>query len=409
MAKEKQEKRTYSTGSIRDLGEGRWRLYVSVGKGLGGKRRRPSKVVEAKNKREAERLLKKFIAEVESSQYVEKMTLNGLLDLFLEEKVSTLAPRTQVWYVDFLRRTRGALGDVQLAKLTPRMINRFYAALADPETPPFCTSDKTGKPLPNGLSGETILHHHRALVAALNWGYKNELIERPIADKLDPPSSDTGEKRALTDAEIERFMSVLSLKSIRIKAFYALALATGMRREELCALEWKHIDFPAGKISIEQAMIEVRGKIQIGPTKNPKSVRKIDVDPDAMGLLKEWRAEQVRQRLKWPGEWSGGDFVFTTKYATPVSLNDASRQAVKIFKEANIEGVSLHNLRHTCVTQMLAAGIPASDVAAYVGHASTQMTLDVYGHAAEEYSRRCAETMNGFLKIGARLAHGEKT
>lgn len=67
-----------------------------------------------------------------------------------------------------------------------------------------------------------------------------------------------------------------------------------------------------------------------------------------------------------------------------------------------------NTLRHTCVARLLAEGIPASDVAAYVGHASTQMTLDVYGHAAEGRAKFCAETLRNALQIDQRLVSTAK-
>jgi integrase len=180
-----------------------------------------------------------------------------------------------------------------------------------------------------------------------------------------------------------------------------------MRRVELCALEWGNVDLPVGVILIVQVTTDVRGKNEVSKTKNRISMRKITVDPDTAALLKRWRAEQLSQRIKWFEPWEG-DFVFTTRSGSPISLSDASRYAAVVFKDAQIEGVSLHNLRHTCVTRLLAAGVPASDVAAYVGHASTQMTLVVYGLAAENYAGTCADIMQSTLKIGTWLAHTVK-
>jgi len=391
-------KRTYSTGCAFDLGDGKWLLRVSAGTGLGGKRLRPTKTITAKSKYEAERQLKKYIAEIDSLSNKEKMTLNALLDLFMAEKVAGLAPRTRVWYEDTLRRVRGALGSVLLSDLKPRNIGTFYMALADETAKPFYVNPETKRPLKNGLSSETILHHHRALSAALNWAYENELMDTRIEDRVHPPTTDTEEMRVLTIDEINRFTTALAKRSIRWQAFYTLALVTGMRREELCALEWKHIDTQAGTIRIEQATADVRGKNQLGNTKNRSSSRTIEISSETITLLKQWRAEQIQQRLKWYGAWEG-DFVFTTFSGEPVKLGKASLTAKQILAEASIEGATLHSLRHTCITRLLAAGIPVPNVAAYVGHASAKMTLDVYGHKAEEYAASCATVMQSVIRI----------
>jgi integrase len=59
--------------------------------------------------------------------------------------------------------------------------------------------------------------------------------------------------------------------------------------------------------------------------------------------------------------------------------------------------VRLHDLRHTAATLALAAGVPVRDVADNLGHASPSITLDIYGHAVPEGSRRVADAMDRAL------------
>ena len=82
--------------------------------------------------------------------------------------------------------------------------------------------------------------------------------------------------------------------------------------------------------------------------------------------------------------------MFTTLDGGPRDPNLVSKFYAKIFRAAAIEGATLHSLRHTCATHLLQQGLAPNDVASYMGHSSTRMTLDVYGHAGQAMAQRCA-------------------
>lgn len=398
-SREAKEKRTYSTGCVFELGDGKWLLRVSAGTGLGGRRIRPSRTIYAKSKSAAERELKKFLAEIDGRVSNDTLTVRQLYEIFKEDKLSTLEESTQLWYERLFRRINGALGHIVLHDLRPKDIEKFYGALADPKKKAFYRDPETKKEYKNGLSGESILHHHRALSACLTWAYKNSLMDRKIIDRVSPPTSDTKKKRALTKSEIDALQEALKTERPVWQAYFTLALATGMRREELCALEWNRVNFDANTIRVKRAMKEVRGGNKPGATKTRGSNRTIKVSKTAMAQLKAWRAKQLEECVAWPEPWDG-EYVFTSESGKPIALARCSNKAKKLFKKAGIVEASLHTLRHTCVTYLLSSGIPANEVAAYVGHSSAKMTLDVYGHAAEDYASRCAEEMSTLLKIG---------
>ena len=194
------DRRTYSTGSYQKLENGKYRLFVSGGTGLGRKRVRRTKTVQARSDREAERLLKAFQAEIDALTNKEKMTVNAMLDLFEEDRLETTSIRTQEWYRETLRRVRAALGHMDLQELRPKDVHAFYRRIADPKSAPL-------DGLSGGLSPTYVLHHHRALKAAMAWAYKNDLTDRNIMDKVTSPKSEpVREKRALTDEEIQRIL-----------------------------------------------------------------------------------------------------------------------------------------------------------------------------------------------------------
>ena len=414
----KNGKRTYETGSYTRIDESKVRLFASAGTGLGNRRQRYSKTVVAKTDAAAERALKNFVKEVEGRS-ADQLTVNGLIDEFTELHVSTLAPQSQRWYADTFRRIRGALGHIQLADLKPGMIEKFYKALACETSKPFwyeTMKDKDGKevkkPLKNGLAVSTIGHHHRALAAALHWGYQKEYIATPIIDRASPPSGKKTDKRALSDAERKAFLVALDEEAARCamsvkdakrdvqtaswELFGRLALATGMRRGELCGLLWDDISYPKMHICHNLQSIKKEGLV-LGSVKTVTSDRWLELPEDLIAQLKTWKSVQAQHALRF--KLGTPKYVFTNLDGGPRDPVHVSRFFGRIFARAKIKNASLHTLRHTCVTHLLAQGAPPNDVAAYMGHASTKMTLDTYGHAQQQQAARCTMAASELLKI----------
>ncbi|HMM32117.1 MAG TPA: site-specific integrase [Clostridia bacterium] len=392
-------KRTYETGSITNLGDGKYLLRASAGKKLGGQRARPQKTIHAKNDNDAERQMRAFLAEIKARSSKENMTVSGLIDAFTESHLPTLAKTTQWWYEDTLRRVRGGLGYLKLTEIKPLNIRSFYAALADPNHKTFCkytlvkkNGTKVEKELKNGLRGEYILHHHRALSSVLNWGYENEYMDVKIMDRITAPESDSEKKRALNPSEIRAFLLAIEKKPLKWRLFFFLALTTGMRREEMVALEWPYIYVLSHQIKICQAAyVDKQGKNAIGKTKNRASNRIIEAGEQLFEMFRSWRTEQLAERMAWPEAWdTSHQFVFTEPHGGPIMLDNCTAMARRLFDSIGIYDVSLHNLRHTSITRQLASGIPVANVAAYHGHASIKMTLDTYADTAEEYKVMCA-------------------
>lgn len=419
MAQKKKpdERRTYETGSFTRISETKVRLFVSGGTGLGRKRARFTKTVTARTDREAERELKKFAQEV-AGRSGDGMTLNDLIDEYTELHVSGLSEQSQRWYKDTFRRIRGALGYIKLDDIKPVMIERFYKAIANPDQKPFWTEKvkaKDGKvvdrPLKNGLGISTVHHHHRALSAVLKWGYAKEYLAVPVIDRVKAPADTTGKaERALSDNERTTYLDALDKAAQRgaksfgedgpvyvayLSLLGRMALVMGLRRGELCGLTWADIDYPS--LHVCHSLQAIKGKgLVLGATKTSTSDRWLEMPEDLITILKSWRKTQVSHTLKHG--LGTPVYVFERLPGGPVDPRHISAIFTRIFRSGGIEGAKLHSLRHTCATHLLAQGVPPNDVAAFMGHSSTKMTLDVYGHAQAKAAAKCTAAAASLMK-----------
>ena len=405
------DKRTYQTGSWRWLEEGKKaRLEVSLGTGLGGKRQRASRVVAVKTAAKAERALAAFVREMQGRHAAGGYTVARLLDEFQELHVSTLAPNTQRWYRDALRRAYGALGHIKAAELAPPMIAKYYRALGDADAPPFVEG------YPCGLDASTVHHHHRALSAALRWAYQQEILDRPIIDRVRAPEGGgksahafalTEEQRAAylaaLDAEAERAGQSVShhYRALHVCGWEMLgrvALACGLRRGELLGLSWDGVELTEGEgvLRIAQQVQSIGGKLSLAPLKTGTSARAVYLPAALSAGLS--RLHQLQREHALSMGLGKPQLVFATLQGTMRDPVHVSRFFRRVFDRAGLADASLHTLRHTAGTLLLQAGFSPADVAAYLGHSTPSTTLGVYAHAQEAQLRSMATVSAALLE-----------
>jgi integrase len=170
----------------------------------------------------------------------------------------------------------------------------------------------------------------------------------------------------------------------RLGPLWRLALATGMRRGELTALEWDDVrlDEPngLGVVRINKAIVLVGNKEVAGLPKTDRSKRPTVIDPDTTAALKALRVRRNKERLAAGDVWAGTERLFAWESGhamSPRAISDKFAQAVE---KAGVPRITLHGLRHTHISLLAGTGAPVADVAKRVGHAHATTTLNVYTH-----------------------------
>jgi integrase len=172
-----------------------------------------------------------------------------------------------------------------------------------------------------------------------------------------------------------------------------LALYTGMRIGEICALKWEDVDLAAGLVYVRRTLQRVRA--ENGPRKtetvfgSPKSVRSRRSIPLASSLI-EFLKEAECERT--------GEYVISRGkgFAEPRAVR---YRFGRILRKAGIPHMRFHVLRHTFATRCMETGANITTLSRLLGHASVKMTLDVYTDATPECK---AAAVNGLDKLGLR-------
>lgn len=191
------------------------------------------------------------------------------------------------------------------------------------------------------------------------------------------PKSQKKEHHVLTKEQFINLNQVLLNDIDECKFGILIAMATGLRIGELCALRWKNIFINDNYIMVEKTMQRIKNfdkdkpktKIIIESPKSITSNRKIPIPENLLSLFQHFQKENDSFLLT--GQ--------TNKFIEPRLLE---RKFSKYIKEAGIEKANFHMLRHTFATMCIEEGFEIKCLSEILGHSGSQITLDRYVHSS---------------------------
>jgi integrase len=263
------------------------------------------------------------------------------------------------------------LGKVRLSRLNPLQLQDLYTQKID-----------------SGLSARTVQIIHATLHKALKQAVRWCLIPRNVAEAVTPPRPVKGEIQPLTRAQIKALLD--AARGEKLYALYALACTTGMRQGELLGLQWRDLDLEAGTLTINRSV----SKDKVNPPKTSSGRRTIRLSKLAISALQQHRVRTRKPRIS---EW-----VFGTNAGTPISRHNLHNRSWKpLLERAGLPYTTrFHDLRHSCISLLLAKGVPLKVVSEMAGHADVSITLSVYGHVLPDMQSLSADAMDDALEEG---------
>jgi integrase len=232
------------------------------------------------------------------------------------------------------------------------------------------------------LSSKTINDIISVINALFNFiekRYKINHIEVPYV------KNDYKEMRVLTISEQKILEEYLYQNMDNYKFGVYIALYTGIRIGELCALKWSDIN--NGAININKTVIRLKDgtktKIVIDSPKTNNSYRSIPI-PDFLN-------EIIETHRKTPDQ-----YVLSSDKISFVEPRLMQIHFKKIISDCNIYDASFHTLRHTFATRCVECGFDIKSLSEILGHSNVQITLNKYVHSSMELKQI---NMNKLQKI----------
>ncbi|MDE2571521.1 MAG: site-specific integrase [bacterium] len=172
------------------------------------------------------------------------------------------------------------------------------------------------------------------------------------------------------------------------------------RRSGIISGRWQSVDLKRGILVVRGSRYEIVGERGQKETKSGR-VREIALNALAVEALRAQRVRQAEERLLAGDAWEGSDFVFTTPEGHAVSPYGLSAGFRLVAEVAGLgDRYTLHSLRHTAATWVLAGGIDLHTVQSLLGHSAASTTLNVYGHVLAGGAVKAVETIDTGLLRG---------
>ncbi|MFC1872072.1 tyrosine-type recombinase/integrase [Chloroflexota bacterium] len=223
-------------------------------------------------------------------------------------------------------------------------------------------------------------------------------LGRNPAELVDPPSPRKKPMRTLTPSEV-----AVILEAAQDNYYYPIfytALSTGLRQAELLGLRWRDIDLDMLSISVCQVLYKRNGICEFKEPKTEHSRRRVSMTPKLASYLRRYRAD--RESLSWQlgTPLSLDALVFSNIGGKPIDPCVVTHNFVKIARQANLDSVRFHDLRHTFASLMLLRGAKPKVISEALGHSSVAFTMDVYSHILEGMQAEAMALLDEVLPEG---------
>lgn len=248
------------------------------------------------------------------------------------------------------------------------------------------------------LSANTIAYIHRFISSILTTAVQWQVIPSNPCQRVKPPQSEHKEAPVLNEEQTAELIQCLEAEPIKYKTAVMLLLYTGMRRGELCGLNWSDVDFDGCILHISKTVQYLPEKgIYEDTTKTINSDRVIQIPPDMIQLLKEFQVYQLQQRLLLGDMWIDSGKIIASDNGDMLNPDRLSIWFKGFVQRHNLPDIHIHTLRHISATLLIAGGTDIATVSKRLGHSSKTTTLNIYTHAIQSADAKAAERLQNIL------------
>ena len=343
-----------------------------------GKRKRFYRTVKG-SKKEAEKAMRNFINELENRTFTKdskikvKDFMHQWLELYIKDQLS---PTTvQHYVVQTENYIIPVFGDMYLQQVKNIDVQKWIFSLQK-------KSPLTGKP----MAPKTIKNIFLNLSAAMKKAVMLELIPKNPCDNITMPKLEKFHPDVYSIEEVEHMLDCAKETSMYLPLMIEICI--GLRRGELLALKWKHIDFENEYLSVEENLVTVDNESITKAPKTQSGKRSIQIPATLLTLLKDTKAERNAK---------DNDYIICQADGSPYKSDSFSLKFRRFLKANELKHIRFHDLRHINATIMLSLGISPKVAQERLGHSSYQITMDIYSHVLKKVEKEAADKLDEAL------------
>lgn len=252
----------------------------------------------------------------------------------------------------------------------------------------------------NGYSFSSSIKAYNSLNAAMKHAVRTKRLSVNPCDLVIPPKNTLFEKedvRFFNEEEIQLFKDQArqqcknGTKKYKHGEVILLALYTGIRVGELCALKWNDVDLESrvmkiNKISSTSYASGERKTTESKRTKTISGTRYVYLNNSAIEILNNiWKSTYRHDKNNY--------IVGNSKKI--YSIDAISNSFFKIAQAAGINNPKgIHTLRHTFATMLIYKGVDIKVVSEMLGHSSINITYNLYVHVLKEQKAKAMDLID---------------
>ena len=234
---------------------------------------------------------------------------------------------------------------------------------------------------------------HSACERAIQLG---KLEKNPCKNPVIKGKTKTKDIKYMESSDIQKFLTEAYADSYIYWLFFKTLIETGMRKGEAAALQWADIDLKNRTININKTLDFQKGEDDelFGDTKNITSTRVITISQSLANDLHFHMKVQNKNKLVLNEVYHHDlNLVFCRIDGNYLPKSTMYITLKRVLKKAGIPNIPIHALRHTHAVLLLESGASMKYVQERLGHASMQITADVYSHISRKIE---SDTMDKF-------------
>lgn len=250
------------------------------------------------------------------------------------------------------------------------------------------------------LGSSTVRQIHFILSGAFKRAVRWRWVSANPISQAEPPAAPKPDPKPPTASEAARILNE-AWRDPDWGSLVWLAMTTGARRGELCALRWRDVQLDKAVLTYRRSIAQDGGETWEKDTKDHQK-RRVALDPDTVAVLIEHHDRCGTRATALDVELSADSFVFSGSpdnrtYLLPDSV---TQRYGNLTDRLGIDS-SLHKLRHYSATELITAGVDVRTVAGRLGHSGGgTTTLRVYSAWVSESDQRAATSL--FARMPAR-------
>lgn len=375
---------------IQQRGERKYKITVCNGYQSNGQKRMQARTISVSREvpkrgirqyviAKAERLEKRFRTGIDQS---ENTRFEDYANRWLERMVKHYKTSTLEGYRRMLEAVYPSIGGLPLCKIRPMVLEELCEELRQ-------RPGRNGQP----LSENTVHKYLDTVSAVLQDAVKNDILLYNPVRRVDKLRVERTPQRIPQAWEMQKLLQCILQEPLLYRVYYLLALSTGLRCGELCALRWQDLH-GGNQLLIQHFRSTVAGKGVIeSDTKNRRP--RIVVLPQ---LVCDYLGELLFDQIVENNGVQPGDLIFA-KQGKPIHPDTFSRHLRKLYDRNGFpKDYHLHTMRHFFATYLLENGTSKQVTADLLGHADTTFLERTYCHPQDTCKEQAAGLLDTMLQ-----------